>query len=857
MIAYKDLFNLSDISVDSFNVETANITTLIATDAIITTQTCGTMYSTTENATTLNATTANLTSAVITNSTISSASVSTLTSTSANITSASIPTLSSTTSNITTLTCTTANITNATATNLSSTNASFYSCAITSVIDATSTTSGALQVAGGMGIAKSIYMGTSGTLTVSNVTDSTSRITGALLVSGGLGVAKTICATDFKIKGDVSYTNSNFLAMLRTSANADYSASGGTLTGTLGTGASISDGYLSCVGSGGFVTYPTLNNITFTQTCAINMIFKPNYSGTPADSNYLIRISGAASAKNTFGMHHRNDGNFRLDIYNSSGVSVFLYGVPWSPVAGTEYEIEVNMDFNIGATRIFINGAQLGTTKTNTATRTATNLDTDFYVGGHISTPSNGSVRNFVIYNTVQHTSNYTPTYGYAYSDLCTLTTPQTISAVKTFTATPVMTAINSGTSGLLTLPAKTGTLACLDDIVAPANMVTTDTAQTISGQKTFSSEAIFSSGIGNGTYNYTLPSKTGTLACLSDITVPANMVTTDTSQTISGQKTFSSQSIFSSGIGNGTYNYTLPAKTGTLACLDDITAPANMVTTDTSQTISGQKTFSAISTFSNTTDSSTSTNGGVIISGGLGIAKQLYVGTNIFSNTIISNTYLVCKGDPGVLLQNSSGNSRWCLVVHGTEGGSDSGSTFYIQSRNDAGDFKQNVVQIDRADGKVTLIGGLQVSGSVTIADQLKQPYSYRWTKLWDSLAEGYDYITLTFSGTDWTCGGEVLNIACWDSAPDGYATRRYAIGGGRKSDDSTYHTVQIYDNIYWSGAGASTHEFTSDSTTSTTWKLKMNFANTGTRTVTQKFDILVQGATLTGVSYGGGSYS
>jgi hypothetical protein len=62
----------------------------------------------------------------------------------------------------------------------------------------------------------------------------------------------------------------------------------------------------------------------------------------------------------------------------------------------------------------------------------------------------------------------------------------------------------------------------------AASNMVTTDTAQTITGVKTFSSKPIFSSGtIGNSSYTYTLPSATGTLALTSDVsTAIGNLAT-------------------------------------------------------------------------------------------------------------------------------------------------------------------------------------------------------------------------------------------------------------------------------------------------------------------------------------------
>jgi len=60
------------------------------------------------------------------------------------------------------------------------------------VTDSTSTNSGAVTVAGGLGVNKNIYVGGNGTvlgsLTVTSVTSATSTISGALVVAGGVGI---------------------------------------------------------------------------------------------------------------------------------------------------------------------------------------------------------------------------------------------------------------------------------------------------------------------------------------------------------------------------------------------------------------------------------------------------------------------------------------------------------------------------------------------------------------------------------------------------------------------------------------------------------------------------------------------
>ena len=129
----------------------------------------------------------------------------------------------------------------------------------------------------------------------------------------------------------------------------------------------------------------------------------------------------------------------------------------------------------------------------------------------------------------------------------------------------------------------------------------TTGTAK-ISSTLLVSGVVTFGSTLSNGTYSYTLPGATGTLALTSDIhsavtlsaigsTANANgatltgqvlnlqpadasfggVVTTGT-QTFAGAKTFSSQLTLSSTISNGTYTYTLPSATGTLALTSALT---------------------------------------------------------------------------------------------------------------------------------------------------------------------------------------------------------------------------------------------------------------------------------------------
>ena len=242
------------------------------------------------------------------------------------------------------------------------------------------------------------------------------------------------------------------------------------------------------------------------------------------------------------------------------------------------------------------------------------------------------------------------------------LSTAQNIGGAKNFTAAPTVPNIKAQGSNESTIygstqivhtfkdnttlnlkyPSKTDnkTIATTDDI--PTDYVDLSTEQTISGRKTFENGLLdiitsgntgralrlYTGGIGlydNGTNNQrkaylTLPRTTGTLALTSD--VPANYVTTDTDQTITGKKTIKGLLDFKRyndtiafRIYNPSNDYVsldgwkdvngTPVKTSyklplydterykTIATVDQI--PTNYVTTDTDQAITGKKTFGTV----------------------------------------------------------------------------------------------------------------------------------------------------------------------------------------------------------------------------------------------------------------------
>jgi hypothetical protein len=209
-----------------------------------------------------------------------------------------------------------------------------------------------------------------------------------------------------------------FMASFASSINADYGL-GSTLVVTTSGSVAITNGKLVLgAGTGNYVRYSAQGNANFTQAGAIKFKLTPNYSGIPAATVGLVGIGATGIITNLIQFSHLvSSGNIAIAIYefdNDPIVTSASFGA-WSPVSGTEYEFELNMDLTVGATRVFIDGALLGgTTLTQTGVRT--NTGQLIQIGGYIYTPeadlANFAMRDLIIYNTVQHTAAYTPGYS-------------------------------------------------------------------------------------------------------------------------------------------------------------------------------------------------------------------------------------------------------------------------------------------------------------------------------------------------------------------------------------------------------------------------------------------------------------
>jgi hypothetical protein len=200
-----------------------------------------------------------------------------------------------------------------------------------------------------------------------------------------------------------------FFANYTTDIDATWSD--GTGTGTANGGAAVSGGKLDLKGGAGkSVDYAGDKNADFQQRGTIRLDYIPNYTGSPAATRTLFTISEAdSSTNNLIRLNHTAAGNLVLRVTNAVGAVIINSVVigAYAPTTGVKDEVELDVDLTTGATRLFIDGNQLGSTILTTGTRGST-------IGllrvGQDEAKANNSdaeIDNFVVFDVVKHTANY------------------------------------------------------------------------------------------------------------------------------------------------------------------------------------------------------------------------------------------------------------------------------------------------------------------------------------------------------------------------------------------------------------------------------------------------------------------
>ncbi len=216
----------------------------------------------------------------------------------------------------------------------------------------------------------------------------------------------------FFISSAVAPGGPNFYVPYSTDINATISTGGGSLTGTSHGGAAVSGGKLDLRGPvSAYVSFDGVGNASgAVQTLTMQVKYTPNYTGAPGQTRLIGYVGNfGISNANMIEWYNAGNGIVGFDLFDFSGgfITDFSFG-GWSPVSGVEYLMELDIDATAGEERMFIDGVQQGSTALATTTRSSavTSILTGTGGGGQ---QADGQYRDFKIFNTVQHTANYTP----------------------------------------------------------------------------------------------------------------------------------------------------------------------------------------------------------------------------------------------------------------------------------------------------------------------------------------------------------------------------------------------------------------------------------------------------------------
>jgi hypothetical protein len=215
------------------------------------------------------------------------------------------------------------------------------------------------------------------------------------------------------------------------------------VTSSSGTGV-ISGG--KWVATSNDVSYVRWSSIDPSSNGAIKLKYTPNYSGAPSSNSVGIIGFGDGSTTNSLLRlyHATSSGYLMANFYDSAGGVIYTSNTyAWTTnVSGTEYEIELDWALSGGtgtttlAGHLFIGGSAVATiSATNKNPRTtASYLQLGGSPYGTSANKCNGSFRDVVVYNAVQHTSSYSA--GYTITGLLNLNSDLAVTNTTTSSST-------------------------------------------------------------------------------------------------------------------------------------------------------------------------------------------------------------------------------------------------------------------------------------------------------------------------------------------------------------------------------------------------------------------------------------
>lgn len=204
------------------------------------------------------------------------------------------------------------------------------------------------------------------------------------------------------------YSNETFFASYQSNIDANRSVGSGTGTGT--GSPTVANGKLDLTGGGvKYVSYPVTSNADFTNLATIVVGIVPTWTGSAPSTYGFFAVANAPANNSNLVKLVLVGTSIIASIYDSTGTIIDSISGTFSATAGQEAIFALQIDAVTGASKLFVDGVQVGSTGTNTGTRT--NVSTICRVGSdnNGSLPADYEVTYFRIFNTVEDISSFIP----------------------------------------------------------------------------------------------------------------------------------------------------------------------------------------------------------------------------------------------------------------------------------------------------------------------------------------------------------------------------------------------------------------------------------------------------------------
>ena len=209
---------------------------------------------------------------------------------------------------------------------------------------------------------------------------------------------------------DQTDANQILVAKYGASLDANWNKDGATAAVLVGS-PTLGTNEFSCTGDQG-ISYPLSTN---KPQGTLKFIYKPNYTGAPPENIEICAIGEISSSNNQVGLSHSPSGNtLRAWVTDSSGVAILTastLGSAFLPTAGQEYEFALQWNSAAGFFNVYIDGTLKANLSPGAWTMNSTSLKAVIGSGQLSYNRAEASFSKVTLFDSVQHSSNYTPGY--------------------------------------------------------------------------------------------------------------------------------------------------------------------------------------------------------------------------------------------------------------------------------------------------------------------------------------------------------------------------------------------------------------------------------------------------------------